>query len=180
MIFVKSKEGLWCRANVVEVLQNDCVEVVKSCPITQLARVKVFLLDYGLTKSIPIQRSAHRWTDCVSKSGASQLRLLKGQIWPQPTLRSIPYFHSVHRINLFLSVMSDKVYSSVQTCFNTTSALFVFSSEEKTTESLLKAANNHLRKLGESLNADLRHFTPQAIRCSLKDLVPYDLVRLHA
>ncbi|XP_026232525.1 RING finger protein 17 isoform X2 [Anabas testudineus] len=105
MIFVKSKEGLWCRANVVEVLQNDCVEVVKSCPITQLARVKVFLLDYGLTKSIPIQ------------------------------------------------------------------------SEEKTTESLLKAANNHLRKLGESLNADLRHFTPQAIRCSLKDLVPYDLTK---
>lgn len=68
VIFVKWKEGLWCRANVVEVLQNDCVEVVKSCPITQLARVRVFFLDYGLTKNIHIQR----YTQSV---------LLKGWKW---------------------------------------------------------------------------------------------------
>lgn len=52
-----------------------------------------------------------------------------------------------------------------------------FSSEEGTTESSLKALNNHLRKMNESVRVVLHHFSPQAIRCSLKDLVPYDLVR---
>lgn len=58
-------------------------------------------------------------------------------------------------------------------------ALFsrTFPSEEGTTESSLKAVNNHLRKVGEAANVELGHFAPQAIRCSLKDLVPYDLVR---
>lgn len=50
-----------------------------------------------------------------------------------------------------------------------------FSSEDETTESPLKAANSHLRKV---VNMDLHHLAPQAIRCSLKDLVPYDLVRV--
>ncbi|XP_040005066.1 RING finger protein 17 isoform X2 [Xiphias gladius] len=105
MIFVKWKEGLWCRASVVEVLQNGCVEAVKACKVTQLASIRVFFLDYGLTKSIIIQ------------------------------------------------------------------------SEEGTTESSLKAVNNHLRKVCEAANVELGHFAPQAIRCSLKDLVPYDLTK---
>eukprot|EP00064_Thunnus_orientalis_P004775 superscaffoldBa00000447_g4787 len=100
-VFVKSKEGLWCRASVVEVIQNDCGEAVKACPVTQLASVRVFFLDYGLTKTITIQ------------------------------------------------------------------------SEDGATESSLKAVNNHLKKM----TVDLGHFVPQAIRCSLKDLVPYDLTK---
>lgn len=39
----------------------------------------------------------------------------------------------------------------------------------------MKAVNSHLRKV---VNMDLHHLAPQAIRCSLKDLVPYDLVRV--
>ncbi|XP_073330079.1 RING finger protein 17 isoform X2 [Pagrus major] len=105
MIFVKWKEVLWCRANVVEVLQNECVEAVKSCLVYQLASIRVFFLDYGLTKTITIQ------------------------------------------------------------------------SEEKSTESSLKAVNNHLRKVNEEMNVELGHFAPQAIRCSLKDLVPYELTK---
>ncbi|XP_023259049.1 RING finger protein 17 [Seriola lalandi dorsalis] len=50
-------------------------------------------------------------------------------------------------------------------------------SDEATTESSLDAVNNHLRKVGKALNVDLGHFAPQAIRCSLKDLVPYDLTK---
>ncbi|XP_067460458.1 RING finger protein 17 isoform X1 [Thunnus thynnus] len=100
-VFVKSKEGLWCRASVVEVIQNDCGEAVKACPVTQLVSVRVFFLDYGLTKTITIQ------------------------------------------------------------------------SEDGATESSLKAVNNHLKKM----TVDLGHFVPQAIRCSLKDLVPYDLTK---
>ncbi|XP_070770407.1 RING finger protein 17 [Enoplosus armatus] len=105
MILVTWKEGLWCRARVVEVLQSGCVEAVKACPVTQLASIRVFFLDYGLTKSLIIE------------------------------------------------------------------------SEEGTTEFLLKAVNNHLRKVGEALKLELGHFAPQAIRCSLKDLVPYDLTK---
>ncbi|KAM8749037.1 RING finger protein 17 isoform 2-T3 [Acanthopagrus schlegelii] len=105
MVFVKWKEELWCRANVVEVVQNECVEAVKSCPVYQLASIRVFLPDYGLTKIITIQ------------------------------------------------------------------------SEERITESSLKEVNNHLRKVNEEMNMELGHFAPQAIRCSLKDLVPYDLAK---
>ncbi|XP_042350877.1 RING finger protein 17-like [Plectropomus leopardus] len=101
-IFVKWKEALWCRATVVEVLQDGCVEAVKVCPVTQLASIQVFFIDYGLTKNLTIQ------------------------------------------------------------------------SNEETTESSLKAVNSHLRKVGETENVELGHYAPQAIRCSLKDLVPYD------
>uniref|UniRef100_A0A3Q3XBP1 Tudor domain-containing protein n=1 Tax=Mola mola TaxID=94237 RepID=A0A3Q3XBP1_MOLML len=48
---------------------------------------------------------------------------------------------------------------------------------KRTTESSLKALNNHLRKMNESVRVVLHHFSPQAIRCSLKDLVPYDLTK---
>ncbi|KAL6100378.1 rnf17 [Pungitius sinensis] len=46
--------------------------------------------------------------------------------------------------------------------------------EEETPESSLKAVNDHLRKVEEGVKVELGHFAPQAIRCSLKDLVPYD------
>ncbi|XP_028991937.1 RING finger protein 17 [Betta splendens] len=104
MIFVKRKKEVWCRASVVEVVQTGCEETVKSCRVNQLASIRVFLLDYGLTKNIYIQ------------------------------------------------------------------------SEETNTESLLKAVNNHLRIVRES-EVEVRLLPPQAIRCSLKDLVPYDLVK---
>ncbi|XP_045910588.1 RING finger protein 17 isoform X2 [Micropterus dolomieu] len=105
MIFVTWKDGLWCRARVVQVLQKGYVEAVQTCLVTQLANLRVFLLDYGFTKSLTIE------------------------------------------------------------------------SEEGTTESLLKAVNNHLRKVGEAVKVELGRFVPQAIRCSLKDLVPYDLTK---
>ncbi|XP_069569519.1 RING finger protein 17 [Brachyistius frenatus] len=103
MIFGKWKEGHWYRASVVEVSQKGCVEAVKACPVTQLASMRIFLLDSGITKTIPIQR------------------------------------------------------------------------ENESTESALKAVNSHLRKVDEAGNVALGHFAPQAIRCSLMDLVPYDL-----
>ncbi|XP_062258691.1 RING finger protein 17 [Platichthys flesus] len=49
--------------------------------------------------------------------------------------------------------------------------------EEGSTESSLNAVNNHLRKVVETVNLELGYFAPQAIRCSLKDLVPYDLTK---
>ncbi|XP_037542654.1 RING finger protein 17 [Nematolebias whitei] len=42
-----------------------------------------------------------------------------------------------------------------------------------TAESTLKSVNNHLRKASEAVC----NFAPLAIRCSLKDLVPYDLTK---
>ncbi|KAM8854806.1 RING finger protein 17 [Spinachia spinachia] len=46
--------------------------------------------------------------------------------------------------------------------------------EEETAKSSLKAVNDHLRQVEEGVKVKLRYFAPQAIRCSLKDLVPYD------
>ncbi|KAM3850676.1 RING finger protein 17-like, partial [Diretmus argenteus] len=54
-IFVKWKDGFWCRATVVELWQSGSVAAVNACPITRLARVQVFLLDYGFTKAIALQ-----------------------------------------------------------------------------------------------------------------------------
>ncbi|XP_041663773.1 RING finger protein 17 isoform X2 [Cheilinus undulatus] len=105
VIFVKQKEGLWCRANVVEVKQSGCAEAVKACSVSQLASIRVFFIDGGQTRNLTIQR------------------------------------------------------------------------EERSSESSVRAVNNHLRKVCESVNADLGQFSPQAIRCSLKDLVPYDLTK---
>ncbi|XP_070694705.1 RING finger protein 17 [Pempheris klunzingeri] len=102
MVFVKSKEGLWCRASVVDVVQSGCMEAVKTCPVPHLASIRVFFLDYGLTKSVIIQ------------------------------------------------------------------------SEEDSTESSLRAVNNHLRKVEDAVKVELGQFAPEVIRCSLKDLVPYD------
>uniref|UniRef100_A0A3B4Z7Q8 Ring finger protein 17 n=1 Tax=Stegastes partitus TaxID=144197 RepID=A0A3B4Z7Q8_9TELE len=104
MIFVKWKD-LWCRASVVEVLQNGSAEAVRACPVTQLEGIRVFLVDSGFTLSIDIPR------------------------------------------------------------------------EEGATVTSLKAVNNHLRKVDEMVKLELGSFAPQAVRCSLKDLVPYDLTR---
>nr|XP_020474573.1 RING finger protein 17 isoform X3 [Monopterus albus] len=50
-------------------------------------------------------------------------------------------------------------------------------SEKGTTESVLKTVNEHLRKFDFEAEEKLRHFAPQAIKCSLKGLVPYDLTK---
>ncbi|KAF3843527.1 hypothetical protein F7725_002376 [Dissostichus mawsoni] len=105
LIFVKLKEGLWCRAHVVSVLQIGRVDAGKDCPVTQLASVRVFFLDSGLNIRLPIQR------------------------------------------------------------------------EEGSTESSLEEVNTLLRKVCKEVNQALSNFAPQAIRCSLKDLVPYDLTK---
>ncbi|KAM6978397.1 RING finger protein 17 [Tautogolabrus adspersus] len=103
VIFVKQREGLWCRASVVAVTQSGCAESVKVCPVSQLASIRVFFIDFGQTRSFTIQ------------------------------------------------------------------------SEDGSSESSLKTVNNHLRKVCEFVHAELDRFAPQAIRCSFKDLVPYDL-----
>ncbi|XP_063353651.1 RING finger protein 17 [Pelmatolapia mariae] len=105
LIFVKWNEGDWCRARVVEVLQKGSLEPVKTCAVTQLASIRVFFLDHGLTKSITIN------------------------------------------------------------------------SEDGATEASLSAVNNQLRKVGRAVKIDLAHFAPMVIRCSLKDLVPYDVTK---
>lgn len=58
MIFVKWKEGLWCRANVLEVFQKGFTEAVKCCPADQLASVQVFCLDSGVTETVNIETEA--------------------------------------------------------------------------------------------------------------------------
>uniref|UniRef100_A0A3Q4MNV7 Ring finger protein 17 n=1 Tax=Neolamprologus brichardi TaxID=32507 RepID=A0A3Q4MNV7_NEOBR len=52
-----------------------------------------------------------------------------------------------------------------------------FTSEDGATEASLSAVNNQLRKVGRAVKNDLAHFAPMVIRCSLKDLVPYDVTK---
>ncbi|XP_030614244.1 RING finger protein 17 isoform X2 [Archocentrus centrarchus] len=105
LIFVKSEEGLWCRARVLEVLQKGSSEPVKTCAVTQLASARVFFLDHGLTQTITTK------------------------------------------------------------------------SEDMATETSLNAVNNQLRKVDRAVKAVLFNFTPLAIRCSFKGLVPSDVIK---
>ncbi|KAM3862182.1 RING finger protein 17-like [Diretmus argenteus] len=104
-IFVKWKDGFWCRATVVELWQSGSVVAVNACPITRLARVQVFLLDYGFTKAIVLQ------------------------------------------------------------------------SEEGTTESLMEGVSECLRRVDMVVQSEMRCWAPMAIKCSLKDLIPADLIK---
>lgn len=56
MIFVKWKEGLWARANIIELFHRGFTEAVRCCPADQLASVRVFLIDYGITETISIAK----------------------------------------------------------------------------------------------------------------------------
>ncbi|XP_075996283.1 RING finger protein 17 [Genypterus blacodes] len=49
--------------------------------------------------------------------------------------------------------------------------------EEYSPESLLKAVNVQMRKVNPIAVTELSRFAPQAVRCSLKDVVPYDEVK---
>ncbi|XP_028292804.1 RING finger protein 17 isoform X2 [Gouania willdenowi] len=51
------------------------------------------------------------------------------------------------------------------------------SKEEGIITSKLKAINCELRKVDQAADMELGYFAPQATRCSLKDLVPYDLTK---
>ncbi|KAM3850456.1 RING finger protein 17-like [Diretmus argenteus] len=104
-IFVKWKDGFWCRATVVELWQSGSVAAVNACPITRLARIQVFLLDYGFTEAIVLQ------------------------------------------------------------------------SEEGTTESLMEGVSECLRRVDMVVQSEMRCWAPLAIKCSLKDLIPADLIK---
>lgn len=55
--------------------------------------------------------------------------------------------------------------------------MLYFSREVTTPESLLQAVNQQIRKVKDLVKVELMQFAPQAIRCSLNNLVPYDPVR---
>lgn len=55
MVFATWKQGLWGRASVIRVFQRGSTEAVKGCPADQLASVKVFCVDYGITKTINME-----------------------------------------------------------------------------------------------------------------------------
>ncbi|XP_053732823.1 RING finger protein 17 isoform X2 [Synchiropus splendidus] len=59
-IFAKRNKELWCRAVVMEVYRRGHSGVVDACPVTLLAAVQVYFLDYGSTVSL--QPKSDKWT----------------------------------------------------------------------------------------------------------------------
>ncbi|XP_035378869.1 RING finger protein 17 [Electrophorus electricus] len=100
MVFVRSKEEVWCRALVCELFQKGCLESVSQCPISEVARLQVFFQDYGFSKG--------------------------------------------------LTISGDEDLSELNRC---------------------------LRRADLIAQSDLHHWAPLAIRCSLKDIIPSDLVK---
>lgn len=54
----------------------------------------------------------------------------------------------------------------------------LFSRTEEATELFMNAVNKHMRKVEHAERVQLNCIAPLAIRCALKDLVPYNLVSL--
>ncbi|XP_072300260.1 RING finger protein 17 [Eucyclogobius newberryi] len=69
--------------------------------------------------------------------------------------------------------------ASVQVFFIDTglTTAITIKSEDRDSETLLTAVNNYLRRVVDLAKAELDSFAPQAIRCGLKDLIPYDLTK---
>ncbi|KAM6970584.1 RING finger protein 17 [Aplochiton taeniatus] len=105
VIFVKWKAGVWCRATLTEVFQSGPLEAVPSCPVTQLARIRVFFMDYGYSKDITLQ------------------------------------------------------------------------SENKSPDQFVQSLNQLMRRVDVAVQSELRRSPPQAVKCSLKDIVPSDLAK---
>lgn len=61
-VFVKWKEGMWCRATLTELFQRGHLDPVRSCPVPELHRVRVYFQDYGFCKGIALQRYRHTRT----------------------------------------------------------------------------------------------------------------------
>lgn len=53
-----------------------------------------------------------------------------------------------------------------------------FSRTEAAAESFVNAVNKHMRKVEQAERVQLHSIAPLAIRCALKNLVPYSLVSL--
>lgn len=54
----------------------------------------------------------------------------------------------------------------------------LFSRSEEATELFVSTVNKHMRKVEEAERVQLHSIAPLAIRCALKNLVPYSLVSL--
>ena len=62
-VFVKEKDHLWCRGAVLYLSQKGQDDVT-SCPAHLLTCARIFLMDYGVTKTIYLDRCTHTHTHC--------------------------------------------------------------------------------------------------------------------
>ncbi|XP_038863006.1 RING finger protein 17 [Salvelinus namaycush] len=104
-VFVKWKEGMWCRATLTELFQRGHLDPVRSCPVPELHRVRVYFQDYGFCKGIALQ------------------------------------------------------------------------SEEAGPDLFIRDMNERLRRVDVAGQSEMSRWLPQAIKCSLKDIVPADLTK---
>lgn len=54
LVFVKRKDGIWCRATVSELIQKGHLESVTQCSANDVARLEVFFIDYGFSKGFTV------------------------------------------------------------------------------------------------------------------------------
>ncbi|KAK6309769.1 hypothetical protein J4Q44_G00196500 [Coregonus suidteri] len=104
-VFVKWKEGMWCRATLTELFQRGHLDPVRSCPVPELHRIRVYFQDYGFCQGIDMQ------------------------------------------------------------------------SEEAGPDLFIRDMNERLRRVDVAGQSEMSRWLPQAIKCSLKDIVPADLTK---
>uniref|UniRef100_A0A673WF16 Ring finger protein 17 n=1 Tax=Salmo trutta TaxID=8032 RepID=A0A673WF16_SALTR len=72
-VFVKWKEGMWCRATLTELFQRGHLDPVRSCPVPELHRVRVYFQDYGFCKGIALDMNERlRRVDVAGQSEMSR------------------------------------------------------------------------------------------------------------
>lgn len=144
-MFVKWKEGMWCRATLTELFQRGHLDPVRSCPVPELHRVRVYFQDYGFCKGIALQRYRRTRTHVKNLVGIKRDRTL------------ICFFQSPRSVFLL------HLY-------------FPIPSEEAGPDLFIRDMNERLRRVDVAGQSEMSRWLPQAIKCSLKDIVPADLV----
>uniref|UniRef100_A0A4W5RKN9 Ring finger protein 17 n=1 Tax=Hucho hucho TaxID=62062 RepID=A0A4W5RKN9_9TELE len=72
-VFVKWKEGMWCRATLTELFQRGHLDPVRSCPVPELHRVRVYFQDYGFCNGIAMDMNERlRRVDVAGQSEMSR------------------------------------------------------------------------------------------------------------
>ncbi|CAB1328832.1 unnamed protein product [Coregonus sp. 'balchen'] len=79
-VFVKWKEGMWCRATLTELFQRGHLDPVRSCPVPELHRIRVYFQDYGFCQGIDMQ-SEEAGPDLFIRDMNERLRRVDTKGW---------------------------------------------------------------------------------------------------
>ncbi|KAG9330401.1 hypothetical protein JZ751_025522 [Albula glossodonta] len=192
LLFVRWKEAMWSRATVMEVFQCGLEEPVSQSPVTELSKLRVFYKDYGISKDIcpapdegvSVVLVLCQYSLSLVSEVVSVVLVLEGVsvvlVLCQYSLSLVSEVVSVVLVLEGVSVVLVLCQYSLSLVSEVVSVVLVlcqYSLSGHEGGSVLDGLNQCVRRVDLALQAEMSRWPAQAIRCSLKDIVPADLVK---